>query len=59
MKNKKHKRYAPPAATAYIELLLEENIVASARMEGIETIGQEIQGEYDFEETFEYDTWFE
>jgi hypothetical protein len=60
MKERK-KMYTPPASAACIKILLEECFVMSARMSGIDNSGQQIQGEYDFEDSdyFDPDAWYE
>jgi hypothetical protein len=57
---KKRNHYTPPQAATTVRILLEECFVASVNMgAGVETAGQQIQGEYDFEQTFDPDAWFE
>ena len=57
----REKNYTPPACKDAVELLLEECFVMSVRMQGIESTGQQIQGEYDFEDSdyFDPDAWYE
>lgn len=55
----KNKTYKSPQVTACARLELEQDLVASVKMMGVQTAGQEIFGEYEFEEQFDPNEWYD